>query len=67
MDTVTKVLVETIDDTGYRVDIAADGYGTYTVTAVGYHDGERFIVRGPDLYETVIELAAQIGMDLEDG
>ena len=36
---VGKVLVETIGDAGYRVDIAVDGYGGYTVTAVAYGGG----------------------------
>ena len=34
-DTVTKASIETISATGYRVDIAADGHGTYAVTASG--------------------------------
>ena len=66
MDPVTKVVVETIGDAGYRVDIGADGHGTNVVTAVAA-DGERFVVRGPDLYLMVVELAQQVGIDLEDG
>ncbi len=67
MDPVTKVLVETIGEAGYRVDIAGDGQGGYDVTAVADRDSERFIVRGADLYESVVELAGQVGIELEDG
>ncbi len=67
MDPVTKVLVETVGDAGYRVDIAGDGQGEYVVTAVAHRGGERFVVRGVDLYEAVVELAGQIGIELEDG
>lgn len=66
MDTVTKAGIETISATGYRLDIAADGHGTYAVTAVAA-DGERFVVRRADFYLVVIELAQHVGIDLEDG
>ncbi len=57
MDPVTKVLIETIGDAGYLIDIAGDGQGGYTVTAVARRGGEPFVV----------ELAEQIGIELEDG
>ena len=66
MDTVTKVLIDAIGDLGYQIDIGVDDDKQYTVTAVAHKGRERFIVRGSNLRETVIELAAQIGMDLED-
>ena len=67
MDIVGKVLVETIGDAGYRVDIAGGGQEGHAVTAVAYGGGERFVVRGADLYEAVVELAGQVGIELEDG
>ena len=67
MDPVTKVLIETIGDAGYRVDVAGDGNEGYSVTAAAHRGGERFVVRGVDLYEAVVKLVEQVGIELEDG
>lgn len=37
------------------------------VVAVDLKTDERFVVRGTDLYETVVELAGQVGIELDDG
>ena len=67
IDIVTKVLVETSSKAGYRIDVAADGHGRYLVTAVAHRGSERFVVRGPDPYTAVVELAGQVWIELEDG
>ena len=38
---------------------------TYDVTAVA-QDGDRFVVRGEDVYVNVCELAGKVGVELED-
>ena len=43
----------------------AGAEGGYVVTATAYRGGERFIVRGADLYEAVVELAGQVGIELD--
>ena len=67
MDATTKAVIETVGDAGYRVDIAVGGGGRCVVEAVCLADGERFIIRAPDLYEVAVELAEQVGIELEDG
>ena len=67
MDTVTKASIETISVTGYQVDITGDDDGRYVVSAAANRGSERFIVRGAELYEAVVELAGQVGSELEDG
>ena len=67
MDANTEIIVETIGEAGDRVDIAGDGEAGYVVTAVAHRGGERFVVRGADLYEAGVELAGQVGIELEDG
>ena len=66
MDAVTKAVIETIGGNGYRVEI---GYtdALPVVVAIDEQTGERFVVRGDDLYETVCEVAAQVGIELDDG
>lgn len=66
MDTATKALIELVGDNGYRVEIGCTD-GQPVVVAVDERTGERFVVRGDDLYETVCELAVQVGIALEDG
>ena len=65
MNTVTKAVIETIGDNGYCVEI---GYvdALPVVVAVDLTTGERFVVRGSDLYETVCEVAIQVGIELDD-
>ncbi len=65
MDTVTKVLIETIGNTGYVVSITYDD-ARPVVTAVDERTREVFIVRHEDLYHAACELAEQIGIDLDD-
>jgi hypothetical protein len=67
MDSTTKATIETIGEAGYLVDIGVDDANQYVVTAVAYRGCERFIVRGPDLYAVTVELATQVGIELEDG
>ena len=65
-DAVTKAVIETIGAAGYVVEV---GYvdALPVVVAVDEGTGERFVVRGSDLYETVVELAQQVGIELDDG
>ncbi len=66
MNAVAKAVIETIGDAGFVVEI---GYtvGQPVVVAVNENTGERFVVRGEDLYEAVVELAEQVGIKLDDG
>lgn len=50
-----------------RVGSAGDDDGRYVVTAVAHLGSERFVVRGADLYESIVELAEQVEIELEDG
>ena len=67
MDATTKALIETIDDTGYMVMTGADSHGNSVVEATDERTGEKFVVRADDLYAAVVELAQQVGIDLEGG
>ena len=67
MDTVTRVLIETIGNTGYDVSITYDDDARSVVTAIDEGTGEIFIVRHEDLYLAVCELAGQIGVEVTDG
>ena len=67
MNTVTKVLIETIGNTGYVVSLTYDDNARPVVTAVDERTHETFIVRHEDLYLAACELAEQIGIELEDG
>ena len=64
MDLVSKAILETVGHTGYSVTIERD-----RLTAVDEQSGERFIVRHgrDDFYDAVVELARQVGIELEDG
>ncbi len=66
MDAPTKALIEVIGDTGFTVQLHAAG-GQDIVEAVSQRTGEAFVVRGDDLYTAVVELAQQVGIQLEDG
>ena len=66
MDTVTKVVLQTIESCGYAVTITET-----TVTAIDTKTDERFSV-GFDadkdgLYDAVVELAQGVSIDLADG
>ena len=65
MDTLTKAILETIGVAGYAVSIGADN-GLPVVEAIDNKTGERFVVRG-ELDEAAVELAEQVGVELEDG
>ena len=67
MDATTKAIAESISDAGYGVLFGADKDGNLIVKAIQLETGETFIVSGEDLYEVVIELAEQVGIELEDG
>ena len=65
-DAETKAVSEIIGDNGYCVEI---GYvdALPVVVAIDLETSERFVVHGSDPYETVVELAQQVGIDLDDG
>ncbi len=66
MDPTTEALIEVIGDSGFTVQLhAADGQDL--IEAVDQRTGEAFVVRGDDLYTAVVELARQVGIELEDG
>ena len=67
MDLSTKAIIETIGDTGYTVMTGADSDGNRVVEAPDGRTGEKFVVRADHLYTAVVELAQQVGIDLEDG
>ena len=64
MDTVAKAVLETIGKAGYVVIVGADD-----VTAIDRKTDERFIVRHDPVrfFDAIVELAQQVGIDLEDG
>ena len=66
MDATTKILIETIGNAGYSVMTGADSDGNTVVETTDKTTGGRFIVRGEDLYNAVVELAQKVGLDLED-
>lgn len=66
MNAVTQSLIETIGDAGFAVQIGGSG-GQHVIEAVRETSGETFVVRGEDLYRVAVELAEQVGIDLEDG
>ena len=66
MDPVTKSLIEVIGSAGFAVMLSHDN-GLYVVEAAAMDSDERFIVRGDHLYRMTVELALQVGIDLEDG
>jgi hypothetical protein len=66
MDTKTKTLIETISNAGYTVMTGADSDGNSVAEATDEATGEMFVVRPDDLYAAVVELAQQVGLDLED-
>ncbi len=66
MNPPTKAIIEVIGAAGYEVQLGmANGY--QIVEAVDQRSRETLVVRGDDLYRTVVELAQQVGIELEDG
>ena len=66
MDPVTKSVIETIGDAGFAVMLSHVN-GLHVIEATAQDTGELFVVTGDDLYATAIELAEQVGIELEDG
>ena len=66
MDPVTKAVMETIGGAGFAVTLGHDN-GLHVLEATAENTGELFVVRGDDLQATAIELAEQVGIELEDG
>ena len=67
MDATTKAIIETIIKTGYSVMNGVDRNGNSVVEAAHETTGERFVVRADSLYAAIVELAQQVGLELEDG
>ena len=65
MDPTTKALIEIIGAAGYVVSIEADASKNMVVEAVNLDTDEEFTVRGEGLYLTAVELAVQVGIELE--
>ena len=63
----SKAILETIGGAGYRVTVCEETAGGCTVMAVGIETGQTKIVQARDLYEATVELAFQLGIELEDG
>ena len=66
MDAVAKAILETVGAAGYVVSVST-AEGLPAVEAVSEGTGERFVVRAPDLCAAAVELAQQVGIELEDG
>ena len=66
MDAVTKSVIETIGDAGFVVMLSHVN-GLHVIEATAQDSGELFVVTGDDLRATAIELAEQVGIELEDG
>lgn len=63
MDSVSKATLETIGSAGFTVNIHANN-----LAATNQETNERFIVNyDENFYDAVVELAQQIGLELEDG
>lgn len=67
MDAPTKAIVETVGNAGYGVMVGATSDGNSVIEATDEKSGEHFVVRAATLYKAVVELAEQIGIELEDG
>lgn len=65
LDPPTRATLAVIADAGYVVNIRQDA-GLYVATATR-PDGQVWIARAPDPYTAAVELAGQVGIDLEDG
>ena len=64
LDPVTSAVLFAVARLGYVVNIRQDG-GLYVATA--YRDHETFVAHAPDAYAAAVELAGQVGVELEDG
>ncbi len=68
---VTAALLDTIRGAGFHVGwtqaITERLEHRYVVNAVDARTGESFTVAGPEEYDALVELAGQVGIELEDG
>ena len=68
---VTAALLDTIRGAGFHVGwtqaITERLEHRYVVNAIDAGTGESFTVSGPDEYDALVELAGQVGIELEDG
>ena len=68
---VTVAVLDTIRDAGFHLGEARAlmWYGSVRslVSATDARTGEAFTVTAPTEYETAVELAQQVGIELEDG
>ena len=65
LDPPTRAVLAVLADGGYVVGVGRDGDAA-VVTATD-PAGERWTVRGPDVYAALCELAGQVGFELGDG
>ncbi len=67
----SRLVIHVIKGAGYSLGetttINRDGTTRHVVNAVDARTGESFTVSAGWLYEAVVELAEQVGIDLEDG
>ena len=66
MDPVTKSVIEVVGTAGFAVTLGHDD-GLHVIEATEIDSGDLFRVTGDDLQATAIELAEQVGIELEDG
>jgi hypothetical protein len=69
---VTTAILDTIRGAGFHVGWTSTvdvrtGELRRIVNAVDARTGESFTVSAPEEYEAIIELARQVGIELEDG
>ena len=64
LDPVTSAVLFAVARLGYVVNIRQDG-DLYVTT--GYRDGETFVARVAEPYAAAVELAGQVGVDLDGG
>ena len=67
---VTDAVLHTIKGAGYSLGetttVNRDGSRRVVINAVDARTGESFTVAAGTLYEAVVELAGQVGVELED-
>ena len=61
------MFIETIGNAGYSVTMGVNSNGNSVAESTDEANGEKFIIRADELYSAVIELAQQVGIELEDG
>ena len=68
---VTDAVLHVIKSAGFHIGetttVNRDGSRRCVLNAVDAKTGESFTVAAGSLYEAAVELAVQIGIDLEDG